>query len=132
MDQNAEVRGMNSVLVIDDDPVFCSVVEGILEKDGYAVEAVGDAQSVISRFDETHPDRVMVDILMPGKEGIATILELREANPDARILAMTGGGNFAAGDMLRIAELLGADSSLKKPFEPAALLATVKRCLASA
>jgi len=123
---------MNSVLVIDDDPVFCRVVEGILENDGYAVESVGDAQSGISRFGETQPDLVIVDILMPGKEGIATILELREANPDARILAMTGGGNFAAGDVLRIAELLGADNSLKKPFEPAVLLDTVKRCLATA
>ena len=123
---------MNSVLVIDDDPVFCRVVERILENDGYAVESVGDAQSGISRFGETHPDLVMVDILMPGKEGIATILELREANPDARILAMTGGGNFAAADVLRIAELLGADNSLKKPFEPAVLLDTVKRCLAVA
>lgn len=122
---------MNSVLVIDDDPVFCRVVEGILETDGYAVDSVGDAQSGISRFGETHPDLVMVDILMPGKEGIATILELREANPDARILAMTGGGNFAAADVLRIAELLGADNSLKKPFEPAVLLDTVKRCLAA-
>ena len=123
---------MNSVLVIDDDPVFCRVVEGILENDGYAVESVGDAQSGISRFGETQPDLVIVDILMPGKEGMATILELREANPDARILAMTGGGNFAAGDVLRIAELLGADNSLKKPFEPAVLLDTVKRCLATA
>ena len=123
---------MNSVLVIDDDPVFCRVVEGILENDGYAVESVGDAQSGISRFGETQPDLVIVDILMPGKEGIATILELREANPDARILAMTGGGNFAAGDVLRIAELLGADNSLKKPFEPTVLLDTVKRCLATA
>ncbi len=123
---------MNSVLVIDDDPVFCRVVEGILENNGYAVESVGDAQSGITRFGEMHPDLVIVDILMPGKEGIATILELRETNPDARILAMTGGGNFAATDVLRIAELLGADNSLKKPFEPTALLETVKRCLAVA
>jgi DNA-binding response OmpR family regulator len=117
--------------VIDDDPVFCTVVQGILENDGYSVELAGDAQTGISRFDEMNPDLVIVDILMPGKEGIATILELRENNPEARILAMTGGGNFAAGDVLRIAELLGADNSLKKPFAPAALLATVKRCLAA-
>jgi DNA-binding response OmpR family regulator len=101
------------------------------ENDGYSVELAGDAQTGISRFDELNPDLVIVDILMPGKEGIATILELRENNPEARILAMTGGGNFAAADVLRIAELLGADNSLKKPFEPTALLATVKRCLAA-
>src|SRR5258708_37880700 len=121
---------MNSVLVIDDDPVFCAVVEGILEADGYWVTSAGDAQTGISRFGELSPDLVIVDILMPGKEGMATILELREENPDARILAITGGGNFAAGDVLRIAELLGADNSLKKPFEPAMLLSTVRRCLA--
>ena len=121
---------MKSVLVIDDDPVVCSVVQGVLERDGFSVTTAGDAQTGISRFGELDPDLVIVDILMPGKEGMATILELREANPDARILAMTGGGNFAAGDVLRIAELLGADNSLKKPFAPAALLETVKRCLA--
>ena len=121
---------MNSVLVIDDDPVVCSVVQHVLESDGFSVTSAGDAQSGISRFAELNPDLVIVDILMPGKEGIATILELREANPDARILAMTGGGNFAAGDVLRIAELLGADNGLKKPFAPATLLATVKSCLA--
>jgi DNA-binding response OmpR family regulator len=122
---------MSSVLVIDDDPVTCEVAQRVLEKDGFAVSTALDAQSGIGRFAELNPDLVIVDILMPGKEGIATILELREAHPDARILAMTGGGNFAAGDVLRIAELLGADNSLKKPFRPAQLLATVKRCLAN-
>jgi DNA-binding response OmpR family regulator len=122
---------MNSVLVIDDDPVVCAVIERVLEGDGFCVTSAGDAQTGISCFTEMNPDLVIVDILMPGKEGMATILELREAKPDARILAITGGGNFAAGDVLRIAELLGADNSLKKPFEPSALLATVRRCLAA-
>lgn len=122
---------MKSVLVIDDDPVVCSVVQRVLERHGFTVASAGDAQSGLSRFAELNPDLVIVDILMPGKEGIATILELREANPEARILAITGGGNFAAGDVLRIAELLGADNSLKKPFAPAKLLATVRSCLAA-
>src|SRR5271156_2747059 len=131
MSASLKTPTMKSVLVIDDDPVMCSVVQRVLEGDGFAVAAAGDAQSGLSRFGELNPALVIVDILMPGKEGIATILELREADPDARILAMTGGGNFAASDVLRIAELLGADNSLKKPFEPAMLLATVRRCLAA-
>ena len=122
---------MNSVLVIDDDPVVCAVVQRVLEGGGFSVAEAGDAQSGRSRFAELNPDLVIVDILMPGKEGIATILELRESNPDARILAMTGGGSFAAGEVLRIAELVGADNSLQKPFAPGELLATVQRCLAA-
>jgi two-component system chemotaxis response regulator CheY len=121
---------MSLVLVIDDDPVMCIVVRRVLECRGFEVSTACDGHSGLSRFAELNPDLVIVDILMPGKEGIATILEMRETQPKARILAMTGGGSFAAGDVLRIAELVGADNSLKKPFAPADLIATVERCLA--
>jgi len=122
---------MNSVLVVDDDPTVCLVVQRLLERRGFAVSTASDGQSGLSRFAQLKPDLVIVDILMPGKEGIATILEMREAQPEARILAMTGGGTFAADEVLRIAELVGADNSLKKPFAPAELIATVERCLAA-
>ncbi|MBV8775871.1 MAG: response regulator [Alphaproteobacteria bacterium] len=122
---------MASVLVIDDDPVIREVVQRILDADGISVSTVGDAQTGLSRYAEEKSDLVIVDILMPGKEGIATILELREADPDARILAMTGGGNFGAPELLRIAELLGADNTLRKPFAPSELRAAVQRCLAA-
>jgi two-component system chemotaxis response regulator CheY len=120
---------MSSVLVIDDDPAICLVVQQVLQRRGFEVSTAGDGQSGLQRFAELNPDLVIVDILMPGKEGIATILEMREAQPDARILAMTGGGSFAANEVLRIAELVGADNSLKKPFAPTELVATVERCL---
>jgi len=122
---------MSSVLVIDDDPAICLVVQQVLQRRGFEVSTAGDGQSGLQRFAELNPDLVIVDILMPGKEGIATILEMRENQPEARILAMTGGGSFAAGDVLRIAELIGADNSLRKPFVPAELVATVERCLAA-
>jgi DNA-binding response OmpR family regulator len=122
---------MSSILVIDDDPAICLVMQHVLERHGFEVSTAFDGQSGVSRFAELNPDLVIVDILMPGKEGMATILEMREAQPEARILAMTGGGTFAAGEVLRIAELIGADNSLKKPFNPAELVATVERCLAA-
>ena len=125
------MRTAGLVLVIDDDPVVRDVMRRILEADGFAVATAEDGDSGLSSFAEINPDLAIVDIVMPGKEGIATILDLREARPDARILAITGGGGFIASDLLRIAELIGADNSLKKPFTPAALLAMVKRCLVS-
>lgn len=121
---------MNSVLVIDDDPVVRAVVQRVLEGDGFAVSTAADAQSGLCLYGELSPDLVIVDILMPGKEGIATILDLRDADPAARILAMTGGGDFVASELLRIAELIGADKTLAKPFAPDELLDAVKRCLA--
>jgi DNA-binding response OmpR family regulator len=122
---------MNSILVIDDDPVVCEVMRQVLEHDGYRVATAGDGQSGLCDYAQLNPDVVIVDILMPGKEGIATILELREGDPDARIIAMTGGGGFNSVEVLRIAELVGADNSLAKPFRPAELVASVKRCLAA-
>ena len=121
---------MSSILVVDDDPAVCLLVQHVLERRGFDVSTASDGQSGLSRFAELNPDLVIIDILMPGKEGIATILEMREARPEARILAMTGGGSFAAGEVLRIAELIGADNGLKKPFAPTELIATVERCLA--
>jgi DNA-binding response OmpR family regulator len=121
---------MRSVLVIDDDPVICQLMRRVLERRGYDVAIASDGQSGLGRFAQLQPELVIIDILMPGKEGIATILELRETNPDARILAITGGGSFNSGEVLRIAELVGADNSLEKPFRPAELVASVKRCLA--
>jgi DNA-binding response OmpR family regulator len=120
---------MNSVLVIDDDPVIRAVVQRVLEGEGFAVATAADAQTGLSRYAELRPDLVIVDILMPGKEGIATILDLRDTDPQAQILAMTGGGNFVAAELLRIAALIGADNTLEKPFHPEELLSTVKRCL---
>jgi two-component system chemotaxis response regulator CheY len=122
---------MSLVLVIDDDPAVCLVMRHLLERHGFEVSTASDGQSGLSRFAELNPDLVIVDILMPGKEGMATILEMREAQPEARILAMTGGGSFAANEVLRIAELIGADNSLSKPFAPAELISTVERCLAA-
>jgi DNA-binding NarL/FixJ family response regulator len=68
-------------------------------------------------------------MLMPGKEGAATIIEIREARPEARILAISGGGSFVATEILRLAEPVGADAAIQKPFSTAELLAAIDRCL---
>jgi len=67
---------MNSVLVIDDDPVVCSVVQRVLEKQGFEVAAACDGQSGLSRFAELGPDLVIVDLQMGSMGGMAVCLEL--------------------------------------------------------
>ena len=68
---------------------------------------------------------------MPNREGIETIGELRRIAPNAKIVAISGGGQRGASDYLRAAELLGADRTLRKPFSPEALLAITDELLAS-
>ncbi len=122
---------MSSVLLIDDNSAARKAIGHALARAGHAVTTARDGQEGARLFRELGPELVVVDMLMPGKEGIATILDIRAASPDARILAISGGGDggFVADDILRIAELLGADGAIRKPFKTAELLAAVARCL---
>ena len=74
-------------------------------------------------------DVVVTDLIMPGKEGIHTIMELREAAPDVRILAVSGGGVGLHHDVLSDADALGADASLAKLFTVDQLRSAVARLL---
>lgn len=74
-------------------------------------------------------DLVVTDIIMPCMEGIETIREFREIDPDLPIIAMSGGGLTAGADYLRMAEALGANAILAKPFDREELLAIVEGCL---
>jgi DNA-binding NtrC family response regulator len=75
------------------------------------------------------PDLVITDIIMPDQEGIQTITEIRAAKPDAKIIAISGGGRIGNTDFLQIARQLGAMDVVAKPFDPDFLLAVVENCL---
>lgn len=78
---------------------------------------------------ETPFDLVITDIIMPEKEGIEVIMDLRRQQPGIRIIAMSGGGRLNANDCLKLAQKLGAKATLAKPFSGAELLATVATVL---
>ena len=104
------------VLVIDDDPAMRGTMRRILEREGYDVREAGDGAEGLRVFQADPADVVVTDLIMPDKEGIETIMELREQWPDVRILAVSGGGVVGADGQLADAEALGADASLGKPF----------------
>ena len=123
---------MAKVLVIDDDPGFRRMIRMILSRMHHDVVEAQDGNEGLDLFKAERPDLVISDIVMPNKEGIQTILEIRALAPDARIIAMSGGGVSVGTGYLAAALKLGADLTLSKPFRPAELTAMVNQLLPNA
>ncbi len=109
------------ICVIDDDPLIVSHLEEMLTALGHAVVTAGDADTGLSRVETQASDAVVVDVLMPERDGLSFIMEIRRSRPDLRIVAITGGGRLGAGAVLKMASGLGADAALVKPFSASEL-----------
>ncbi len=124
---------MAHILVIDDHTAVRKTIRRALELDGHQVTEAADGVEGMRRFRERPVDLVVTDILMPNREGIETIIELRRANPALPILAVSGGSTNSDRDgILASANLLGASRVLAKPFSPGELGATVSALLDAA
>jgi len=121
---------MKKILVIDDDVIVRETIVQILESEGYAVVSADDGKRGVALFRSERPDLVITDIIMPEKEGIQTITEIRAMTPDAKVIAISGGGRIGNTDFLKIARLLGASDVISKPFDPDDFLSRVGTCLA--
>ena len=117
------------ILVIDDDDQFRMMIVEMLERKQFDVYAASDGEEGIKIWKNLKPDLVITDIIMPNKEGIETILELKRMNKAIKIIAISGGGRTNAKDNLRSAKLLGATLTLAKPFESSELLNAVKELI---
>ena len=107
---------MARILLIDDDESFRGVLKVSLEQMGHTVTEACDGRSGLDRFNEGVFDVVVTDLIMPDKEGIETIMDLRKLNPAVKIIAMSGGGRVTSVDYLQIARQVGAKQILAKPF----------------
>lgn len=113
------------VLVIDDESEIRTLIRSALEGQGYVVDEAADGREGARRFRECPSDLVIVDIFMPGKEGIATIIELRHLDPEVKCIVISGGGLSGSLDYLQHAESFGALRSFSKPFRVAEMLDAV-------
>ncbi len=121
---------MARILVIDDNEDVRAVVLGILESAGHEVVLAPDGARGIELQCKSPAVLVITDILMPEKEGIETIRELKRDFPGLKIIAMSGGGRLVgASNHLYTAKEMGADVVLRKPFGPDALLESVQQVL---
>ena len=122
--------GMGRILLIEDDDAIRQLLMENLARDGHAVTTAGNGREGVERFRPGAYDLVITDLVMPEKEGIEVVQDLRARDPGLKVLAMSGGGHFGAAETyLRLASLLGAGRVLAKPFTPAQFLAAVKEAL---
>ena len=119
---------MARVLVVDDDPDIREGVHHMLAACGHSVIEAENGAVGLERLATNGIDLVLMDLLMPHKEGIETIQEIRRLQPDKKIVAMSGCD--AKHTYLGFAKWLGADAVLIKPFQPNELIEAIARVLA--
>jgi two-component system alkaline phosphatase synthesis response regulator PhoP len=118
---------MNSqILLIEDEPGLVLTLSDLLESDGYHVETAMDGPSGLAKAMNAKFDIVILDVMLPGKNGLDVCKELRQEGSDVAILMLTARTQVID----RVVGLkLGADDYLTKPFEPSELLARIEALL---
>lgn len=114
------------ILVADDDDQYRTLIRRTLERAGHEVVEVSDGLGVMDGIRAPELQLVVLDLIMPGKEGLEVIMAIRRGRPDLRVIAISGGGRGRPGDYLRAARLLGAAQTLEKPFAVKELLEAVE------
>ncbi len=120
---------MARVLVIDDDDDTRRMLCDVLTRAGHEVATAADGRAGVARYRESRADVVITDIFMPESDGLETIRKIRCESPQARIIAISGGGRRSDFDYLPSALMLGAWRTMDKPFSPAQLLQAVAEAL---
>jgi DNA-binding response OmpR family regulator len=115
-------------LLIDDDAEFAELMGLAFAASGYDVRIATSGLEGLRAFRKETPDLVITDIVMPDREGIELIVEMKALAPAVRVIAVTGW-NPGTIDVLAMASILGADAGLMKPFSAPELLAEADRIL---
>jgi DNA-binding response OmpR family regulator len=107
---------MAKILVIDDEPSILLMIKKMLEKAGHEVDMALNGKEGMQIFEKNKADLLITDIIMPEKEGLETIVEMRKKFPELKIIAISGGGRISADGYLPGAKLLGANMVFQKPL----------------
>lgn len=116
------------ILVIDDDDQIRGMLKELLELEGFEVLEAKNGEEGVKLFFENPVHLIITDIIMPIKDGIETILDIKEAYPDAKIIAVSGGGWYGTAIEFDMAQKLGA-RTLKKPFQIKEILNMIEELL---
>ncbi len=119
-----------SILVADDEPDLRDLIQLTLEAAGHRVVTAVDGRKASEALQQQKFDLVVTDVLMPERDGIELIREVRARHPGVRIVVMTAGGQIPRGDYLLVAKHLGAHVALAKPFTGQQMVAAVGAAMA--
>jgi DNA-binding NtrC family response regulator len=119
------------ILLVDDDEQVREILRKRLLKSGFEVLEAMDAEAALDLFHNSPVDAVITDLVMPGKGGQALIKELRAADPDVRIVAISGALDQDVPALLAEADRLGALRTLPKPFTSEQLLDSIDSVMAA-
>jgi len=118
-----------TILIIDDEAQVRQLLKSLLSRVGYVIDMAGDGREGMRLFRQKGHSLVITDLIMPEKEGIETIAELRREPKIPKIIAVSGGGRASSEGYLLIAKRLGADATLRKPIPLNLLLSTVRELI---
>ena len=123
---------MASILLVEDDDNVRDILQMALVGAGHEVEVAPDGKVALVAYRRHASDLVITDLVMPEKDGLQMIMELRRLDPAVKIIAMSGGGRILGPGQLYLesARSFGALQILSKPFTSAALLKAVSEVLA--
>ncbi len=120
---------MATILIADDDVQIQRLLTKILEAAGHHTWVASDGEACLRLYKEKRPDLLIIDMVMPNKEGIETIIELKQLDTDLKIIAISGGGRLTPDSYLPMAKKFGAVAALEKPIDRDEILAEVDRAL---
>ncbi|MFO1498963.1 MAG: response regulator [Verrucomicrobiota bacterium] len=121
---------MASILIIDDYEPFRRSLRALLQRAGHVVREAHNGAEGIASFLDQAPDLVIVDVFMPEKDGLETILDLRRINPTVGVIAVSGESFADYYCFLGVAKHLGATRVLPKPVQSAELFRIIAELLA--
>jgi DNA-binding response OmpR family regulator len=116
----------DTVLLVDDDPIVRATYEHLLKEHGYEVLSAGDGNEALSCLRESSVGAILLDVFMPDRDGLETLIEVKKEFPGVRVIVMTGGGLGTRQEYLAIASKFGADAIVKKPASIDEILAALR------
>jgi CheY-like chemotaxis protein len=114
------------ILFVDDEADLRTTIQSALELAGYAVDVAANGREALALQRERPADVLITDIFMPDSDGFEAIDGFRREFPGTKLIIISGGAQFARGDYLSAARLMGVDATLQKPFEIETLLGALR------